>query len=189
MAKKKVVKKVKVRKRKWFDVALPELFGGQTFTQALSDEAENLIGKNIKVSLGDVLKPNKRHITATLKIVEIKTSVAHTTIKRLDVSEPYLLRKSRRNSKVSIKVVDTSKDGHKIDYRLCAIGKGHALTSAKREIRKKLTEFAQNKIKEMNVNGLIMDSINGTIFSEIKKELNKIHPIKSVEMEKLIVMS
>lgn len=188
MAKKKTVKKQKVKKKKWFEIALPALLKGGVFAEGFAETPEKMIGRTIKASLADVLKTTgKRHMTVELVVTSVKTSTAHTSIKSIIVSEPYLYRKTRKNTKVSAKFVGPTSDGYNVDVRLAAIGDGHALTNAKKEIRKILTDFIEKRVKKTKKDALIMDLINNSMQKAVKKQLHKIHPMRSIELEKLII--
>ncbi|MBN1923810.1 MAG: hypothetical protein JW791_03550 [Nanoarchaeota archaeon] len=188
MAKKKDTKKIRIKKKKWFDIALPAVLKGEVFTEGFAESAEKLIGRSIIVSLGDVLKSgSKRHLTAKLIVDNVKTSTAHTRVKNIDVSAPYLQRKTRKNSKVSAKVVGKTSDGVLIDLRMAAIANGHALSTAKKDIRKILVDYMNDVVSKTKKDGIIIDVISGKIQNSIKKDLHKVHPIRSVELEKLVI--
>jgi small subunit ribosomal protein S3Ae len=188
MAKKRVVKKQRGKKKKWFEIALPSLLRGGVFAQGYAETPENLIGRTLNASLGDVLKTgSKRHMSVKLIVNSVKTSTAHTIIKSIDVSGPYLLRKTRKNSKISAKFVGPTSDGVNVDVRLCAIAHGHCLTTAKKEIRKVLGGFIEKRTKSTKKDALILDLINNNLQMKVKKQLHKIHPMRSVELEKIVI--
>ncbi|MDD4352855.1 MAG: hypothetical protein PHN56_00195 [Candidatus Nanoarchaeia archaeon] len=184
-------KSVKIgKKKKWFDIALPSSLKGEVFSQGFAETPEELLNKTMTISLGDVIgAPSKKHINLKLVINAIKTSVAHTDIKALEVNPSFLLRKSRKNSKITAKSVGQTSDGFKVDVRLCAITNGHCISTAKREIRKILTEYLSKIIKESRKDAIISNLISNTIQANIKKSVHKIFPIRSVELEKVKILS
>ncbi|PIU63470.1 hypothetical protein COX58_03325 [archaeon CG_4_10_14_0_2_um_filter_Archaea_38_6] len=179
--------KIKIKKKKWFEIALPKILKGEVFAEALAETPEKLIGRNINASLGDILSASKKHMNIALKINEVKTNTAHTRIKSISVNEHYLSRKTKKNSKISGRKITKTKDGVKVDLRLCAICTSHCLTTTKKEIRKKLEEFINNVVTKTKEEGLIMDLISNNIQLNAKKELHKIYPIRNVELEKLVI--
>lgn len=183
---KKTTKKIKIKKKKWFEIALPQILKGNVFAESYAETPENLIGRTIKASLGQILSPTKRHMSIKLIIKTIKTSIAHTIIKSIEVSAPYILRKTRKNSKIGVKIAKEIADNVKVDLKVCAITKDHCLTTTKKEIRKILTEGVKKALKDIKKDALVMDLINGNIQNSIKNELKKVYPMKSVELEKVV---
>ncbi|MDD2678465.1 MAG: hypothetical protein PHG04_03900 [Candidatus Nanoarchaeia archaeon] len=188
MAGKKVLKKIG-KKKKWFDISLPANLNGGIFSQGFCEAPEDLIGRTINVSLGDAISsPMKKHINLKLKITSVKTSIAQTEVKALEVNSAYLLRKSKKNSKVSAKASGSSSDGFKIDASFCVITYGHCISTAKSIMRKTLKDYLLKTIKESKKDALIVGAINNSIALNVKKSLHKIFPVKSVELEKLKIL-
>jgi ribosomal protein S3AE len=185
-----VKKKIKIgKKKKWFDIALPSSLNSEIFSQGFAETPEDLLKKNITFSLGDAISvPSKKHINLKLVITSIKTSVAHTDIKALEVNPSFLLRKSRKNSKVTAKAIGQSSDGFKVEVRLCAITNGHCISTAKREIRKQLSEYLSKVIKESRKDAIISNLVSNTIQTSIKRDIHKIFPIRSIELEKIKIL-
>ena len=188
MASKKTVKKQRIKKKKWFEIALPQLLKGAVFAESYAESADDLIGRSIKTNLGEVLSSGKRFMNIKLIVDDVKTSTASTKIKSIEVSLPYILRKTRKNSKISAKIVGKTSDDVKVDLRLCAITRGHCLTTTKKDIRKRLEEFMQKALKENKKDNLIMELITNNIQNNIKKDLKKLIPMKSIELEKIIIL-
>lgn len=188
MAKKKAIKKPKIKKKKWFEIVSPQLLKGEVIGEGYAESPEALIGRTINASLADIFKSgSKRHMSVKLKVDNVKTSTAHTIIKEIVVSAPYLFRKTRKNSKISGRFIGDSSDGVKLDVRVSAIAQGHCLTTAKKDIRKKLNESIEKFIKKTKKDGVIMDLINNNFQKKIKRGLHKIHPMRTVELEKIVV--
>lgn len=185
-----VKKKVKIgKKKKWFDIALPASLKGEIFSQGFAETPEDLLKKTMTFSLGDAINvPSKKHINLKLVINSVKTSVAHTEIKALEVNPSFLLRKSRKNSKVTAKSGGQTSDGFKVEVRLCAITNGHCISTAKKEIRKQLTEYLARIIKESRKDAIISNLVSNTIQTNIKRDIHKIFPIRSIELEKVKIL-
>jgi len=177
------------KKKKWFDIALPSSLKGEVFSQGFAETPEELIKRTMVVSLGDAINaPSKKHINLKLVITSVKTSIAQTDIKSLEVNPSFLLRKSRRNSKVTAQVVGQTSDGFKLDVRLCAITNGHCISTAKREMRNILAQYLTKVIKESRKDAIISNLLTNTIQANIKKDIHKIFPIRSIELEKIKVL-
>jgi ribosomal protein S3AE len=183
-------KNIKIgKKKKWFDIALPSILKGEVFSQGFAETPEELINRTITVSLGDAISaPSKKYINLKLIISSVKTSVAHTDIKALEVIPSFLLRKSRKNSKVTAKAIGQTSDGFKIGITLCAITNGHCISTAKTEIRKRLMEYLSKIIKESRKDAIISNIISNSIQANIKKDIHKVFPVRSIELEKIKVL-
>lgn len=185
MGKKRVVAKQKGRKKNWYRVALPSILKNGIIGEALAAEPDDLIGRTVNTSLRGVLGPNYRHMNVKLVINDVKNAVAQTIINTINVDESYLYRKTRKNSKICTKWTGETKDGSSVSLRICAITYGFALSTVKKELRKELTNLMNDKIKKLKKDELINNLLNTGLQKDFKKVLHKIHPMKSVELEKL----
>ncbi|VVB76234.1 30S ribosomal protein S3Ae [Candidatus Tiddalikarchaeum anstoanum] len=181
----KVTSAQKVKKKKFFEVVAPEFLKGTTIGEALSETTEGLIGKTIVSTAGEVLGNAKKYINIRFKISEVKTSVAHTVVDSITVSAPYIQRKVKHDSKVDTKCVGVSKDGKKVGLLISAIAQGRCFTTAKSELRKVLQRLGNEAIKNTNSDALIIDLLSNMIQNDIRKQLHKIYPVRSVELEKI----
>ncbi len=174
------------KKKRWFDIALPESIKGEVFAQGFAETPEELIGKTMSISLGDAISsPAKKHINLKLAITSVKTSVAHTEIKSIEVNPSFILRKSKKNSKISAKVNGQTIDGKKMGVQICAITNGHCISTSKKKIRKVLADYLAKIIKESKKDALFLGLISNSIQAGVKKDAHKIFPIKSIELEKV----
>jgi len=177
------------KKKKWFDIALPTILKGAAFSQGFSETPEEMIGRTLNVSLGDVISsPGKKQINLKLKISGVKTSVAQTDVKQLSVNPAYLLRKSRKNSKINVKVRGKSSDDAKIGISFAIIANGHCISTAKSKMRQVLSDYLLKTIKESKKDTLVLGIINNSIQANIKKSLHKVFPVRSVELEKITIL-
>lgn len=184
---KRKIKAPKIKKKKWFEIISPSFMKGVAFAEALAESPEKLIGKTIITTAGTILGGGKRYINIKLKINEVKTSSAHTEVNSITVSAPYIMRKVRHNSKIAVKCTEKSKNNKKIDLKICAITNGRCVSTIKKEIRKILKNYVVEKIKNTSSDALIIDLLGDNIQRGIKKQLHKIFPMRTVELEKVVI--
>jgi len=178
---------LKVKKKKWFEIVAPEFLKGTVIGESLAESPEKLIGKCVITTAGDILGNAKKYINIRFKISEVKTSTAHTVVKSMVVSTPYIQRKVKHDSKIGIKSDETSKDGKKVGILCCAITVGRCFSTAESELRIELKKFISETIKKTNSEALIIDLLSNSIQNEARKLLHKIYPIRSVELEKITI--
>ncbi len=184
MAKKRRAIK-KVKSKTWYEVHAPEIFNKENVVgHTLSSDPEKLLGRTLEIKLsqlvGDRGKSNQK---LKLKIIEVKGADAYTEIVKYDLSRIYLARLiRRRTSKVEVITDLKTKDGKMARIKALAITRGRAAESQRKLIRKKLTEYLENFVKENTFDSLILATISNKIQKEVYKILKKIFPINVVEI-------
>ncbi|MCD6590747.1 MAG: hypothetical protein J7K72_02130 [Candidatus Aenigmarchaeota archaeon] len=186
-------KKIVVKKwkgKEWFDVISPPDFDGKPIGQTPATDPKSIIGRVVEVGVPELTGDNsKYYMKLKFQIYKLQGKSAFTHFKDFECVREYLLRMVRkRNQKVEVICDAMTKDGWVLRFKPWII------------LRRNTPAGIQNKIRNMVVNVLsetaskntISDIIKKTLSTEIqlmlKKEGNKIYPVRFAEMARIKVL-
>ena len=94
--KKKVVAK-KVKRKRWYTVLAPALFGEKILGESYVAEPANLVGKFLSLNLMNVTgDPKKQNINAKFKVVKVADGKGHTELQSFNLLPSSVKRIVRR---------------------------------------------------------------------------------------------
>ena len=96
MASKKRVLKVKRKKKVWFKVLSPEVYGKREIGEITAFEAKNLIGRVIKLSARDLTTSRDQNQKISLRVTEVKGDTAETEVIKSNIVDSVVQKKSRK---------------------------------------------------------------------------------------------
>lgn len=165
----------------WFDVIAPEF--NNVNIGSIYGAQSNIIGRKIKIQTTEIKELKQRVGYSLIFVVNeiadektCKAKVETLTLSREQLSKfvKHKIRKIDLSFKVplngrdyAIKIVFSV---HKTYHRYITF------------IIKKINEFLSENLKDYDLKGLIVDVMNEKIQNELKKQLNKIYPIKALEV-------
>ena len=187
----KVSKKVKTadkwRKKKFYPVFAPKLFQQRELGQAAAYEATTLLGRSLSLNLM-VLTGNikKQHINVTFTVNKVQGDSAYTGVTGYEMVAAAIKRKVRRHKD---RVDDSFKAGTKDDkvvrIKPMVITVNKTSKAVRSDVRRHLKRFFLISIKKLDYETLINNTIIESIQREAKAYLNKITPLRSVDIRSL----
>lgn len=186
MAKKVVKKATKSKvKKKWVTIIGPKSFNNPHLGDSHVTETEKVVGKSITANLmnltGDMRKQGVEIRFDIIKVVDGKGSAIVTGYELLPSGMKRLIRRGR--SKVSDSFVARTATGRLIRIKPLIMTANRASAGAQTRIRLATKELLKRLIKASSFDKLVQDLIQFKIQKSVKDELNKIHPIKSVDIK------
>ncbi|HDQ59958.1 MAG TPA: hypothetical protein ENN30_02075 [Candidatus Woesearchaeota archaeon] len=189
MAKTRKVVRKKVGKS-WYRLIAPKVFNRNQIGETIASDEKKLVGRIVNTHFseasGDV---TKHYIKLKLQIRKIENGDAETEIVGYEVSKPFLQRMIRRRSTRVDNYVDLIlKDGSAVRI------KGLASTAFKANVSKRsglvhaFKKELEAKLGEYDLPGLVIALSTTKPQKEISRSLNKIYPVKFVEIRKIEVL-
>lgn len=184
-----MVRAKKVKKKIWFKVVAPEYFNKAELGEALAAEAEELIGRTVETTLGELTGDlSKQHVKLLFRIEGVADGVANTELKEYSLSLPFLARLARRNVTIMDEVMDvTTKDLKKLRVKFLVI----TLTKAHRrqctQIRKKLREIVSQEVSKVEAKSFFLAVCNHSFQDNLFQLIKKIFPLRHLEIRKIEV--
>ncbi len=185
------IKKTKTMGRKakkvWYPLVAPKLFANQVLGKSLVYTAEQLIDKPITVNLmnltGDIKSQN---INIGFRVQAIRNGQGIADIWSYKIIPAHIKRIVRRKrDKVEDSFILKSKDNIKLRIKPLVLTLNKTSASVRRQLRKKIKTSLVKTFSNLTLEDAIRQILMRKLQSILRKELNKITPIKSCEIRML----
>lgn len=186
-ADKKKVSKIKVKKKLWYKIIAPKLFGQKEVGEAYLASPENALGRLMKINLKD-LTGNVKDQTAYIgfKINKVDGNVLRTAVVGYELTPTYVKKSVRKNTdKLDDHFRFKTKDGKDVVLKSLTITFHKSQRSVKNQIRKELKSLLEKEVKESDFAAFVGDLVNRRVQMTVKKKLHKIFPVKEVSVKSL----
>ena len=172
---KKKVSRVKGKRKTWFKVLAPKLFGEKEIGESYLGSSEKSVGRLLKVNLRELTGNSKdQNVYVDLEISSVDGSTLKTSTTGFKLTAAFVKRLVRKNAdKVDDFFILKTKEGKEVILKLLVITKNKVQRSVKTELRKKLKELtpsipiiseetSDNKLTKDLKNFWLVDPIDGT---------------------------
>lgn len=184
---KKKVSRIKTKKKTWFKILAPELFGKKEIGETYLSSIEKAVGRIMKINLRD-LTGNVRDQNAYIKfrITPASGSNLQTTTIGYALTPAFVKRLVRKNT---TRLDDCfrlkTKDGKNVTLKSLLVTLHKTQRSTKTQLRNKLKELLQKEISRGAFDAFVQDTITNKIQSGLKRKLHKVYPLKEVAVRVL----
>jgi len=181
MAKKgKKSTKIKVKRKTWFKLFAPTIFGkkeiGETYLTSADKAIGRIMGVNLRNLTGSIRDQN---VYITLKIDNLKAQQLHTTLAGYELVPFYIKRLIRkRYSRIDNVYKLTTKDGQEVVVKtlIIALYRNKRSTGAALQVQSK--ELFTEVVSAFTFSDLVSRLAAHKIQGDIKKKLNSTYPVK-----------
>ncbi|MBD3209500.1 hypothetical protein GF367_03730 [Candidatus Woesearchaeota archaeon] len=184
MVAKKPVLKQKVKKKKWFRINAPALFGGQLIGESYVESAEHLKGKFISTNLSTITNDmKKQNVLIKLRVNKVAEGIGQTEIIGLYLVQGLIKRLVRRGrTKIEDSFTAKTKDGHLVRTKPMLITTSTCVASTASQLRMTTKKLLKEQLAKTGFVNMIRDVLSFKLQKTIKESLNKIHPVRSVDI-------
>jgi small subunit ribosomal protein S3Ae len=178
---------VKIKKKRWFAIVSPKFMGDRPIGESLLEEAELAIGRTVKSNLMQLTGDVKSQISEVkFEIESVKDGKLETRIIGYALSPAAVRRFIRRHmTRIDDSLVILTSDGKKVRIKPLLLTRGKVTRSIEQVLRSTLREEVINLVKKTGYENLFLGVVKYSIQKELKEKLNKIYPVKSVEVRVL----
>jgi small subunit ribosomal protein S3Ae len=178
------------KSKKWYNVIAPEMFGHTNIGETPADEPENLIGKVMDTTLGDMIDDwSKKNTKMLFKIYEVDENGAQTRFIGHEMARDYMRSLvKRRTSKIDANILATTPNGYKVRIKPSCFTVRRARRTQIKTIRKIMHDIVTSRAKKLDFAAFIQEVVLGKISSDIYKEAKEIYPLRRVEIRKTEVV-
>jgi small subunit ribosomal protein S3Ae len=186
---KKKVSRIKTKKKIWFKIITPKLFGNKEIGETYLPNVEKAVGR--------VMQVNLRNLTGNVKdqnaYVEFQISKAEGSTLRTEtigfrLTPQYVKRAVRKNTaRMDDYFTLKTKDGKELVLKTLMVSRGRLQRSVKTSLRKQLGELLKEEVSKNTLDSLMGMIIGYKLQIGLKKKLNKINPMKEVTVRVLKV--
>ncbi len=192
MAEKTEVKKVsriKVKKKLWFKIISPKIFGNREVGESYLTSAESAIGRKLKVNLKDLTGNIKdQNAYLGLQITSSEGNLLKTTMVNYALALAYQKRMVRTGTSRLEEVFTGKTQGNKtVIIKSMLIVSNQAQRSVQSRLKKEFKEFLDAELKKTDLGTFISNLVNRKILNEARSRLKKIYPLREVAVKAIIV--
>ena len=186
----KVRKKVlKVKKKFWFQVVAPKMFGGQVIGESYVSDVQLMNGRNVTVNLrvltGDIKNQN---IKISFVVDTIEDNKAHCSIIGFNLLSSAIKRMvSKGKVRVDDVIVCKTSDNVMIRAKIVMVTVNLTSNSVATHMRKRAKELLKEHISNLDYNRLLEELIAHRLQFSLKKELKKIYPLRGCEIRSVVL--
>ena len=175
---------VKLKKKQWYSILAPKQFDNIVIGETLVYEPSAMLGKTLSHSLMNLTNDTKRqNINIHFKVVEIHGDKAKTSIIGYEIIPSSVKRFVRRNSeKMDISFTCETADNVFLRVKPLVITRSDVKGSIATKLRKNVIAYFVKTIKKLTYDEVINELIIHKLQSVIKKDMDKIYPLKICEI-------
>jgi ribosomal protein S3AE len=182
--------KAKLKGKNWYPIIAPKIFGSQELGQTLAREEKELIGRRIDIGVAELTNdPSKFYIKAIFEIHNVADGKAGTRFAELDTLKDFISRMiQRRIRRVDSVNRATTKDNVDVVVKTVGISIRRINNSMKSQLRKEINKVVQEHVKNVTLDELITNIINGALQVEVRKHASKTYPLRGCEVRRMQVL-
>jgi len=175
---------VKVKKKKWVPIIAPKFMGESVIGESFIDDETDLSGRTVKVNLmqlsGDVKNQSSE---VRFEILGLKDNKIETKVIGYSFSASTIKRFMRRHmTRIDDSIVVMTQDNVKIRIKPFLLTRSKVSRAVEYSLRVNLREELINFVKKTPYEQLFSMVAKYQMQKEIKEKLNKIYPLKNLEI-------
>lgn len=186
-AKPKKVSIVKSRRKSWFRIIAPSVFGHREVGESYLGQAEEALGRNLRVNLKELtgnVKDQNAYII--LKINQINGQALNTVVIGYELTAAYVRRAVRKNTKrLDDYFLLKTKGGKTVVIKTLMITMSKAQRSVCSQLRKETLTVLREELSHQSFDEFVDSLVHFKIQSNLKKRLKKIFPLKEIAVRTL----
>ncbi len=167
------------------------MMGQQEIGETFSKEPEQLLGRVVEVTLGDLTNDmSKYNIKLALKIDQVGGDSAYTKFVGHELTRDYLRSLIKRQTSMVTANLDVmTKDGYKFRIKPTCFTVKRARSSQIKAIRQYMTSIVQRRARESDFNTFVQDAVLGKLSAQIYRDVKTLYPLRRVEILKSHVLT
>jgi len=183
----KVQKKLdKWKSKSWYNIEAPEFIGRNNIGTTLAEEPEQLIGRIVEATVGDLTNDFSKHNTKLkFRVNDVNGDVAQTLFIGHEITTDYLRSiVKRQTSRIDTNLKVTTKDGYTVRVKPICFTVKRARTSQIEGIREVMDSTVKERATELNFEQFVEEAIMGKLSATIYRNAKNIYPLRRVEIRK-----
>ncbi len=174
------------QEKRWYTVHAPEQFDREELGETPADEPEQVLGRNIETTLGDIRNDASENNTKLkFKINDVGSDAAYTEFIKHELTRDYLRSLVRRGaSKIEAYITVLTTDDYRIQVQPVAFTTKKADASQEQAIRREMIDIVEEAGAERSFEELLDSIVEGRLSSAIYGEAKTIYPVRRVEIQK-----
>ena len=183
----KKVSRIKAKKKSWFKIIGPKVFGHKEVGESYLSKADSALGRTLQINLRELTgNVRDQNVHIGLQINKLNGNQLNTTVISYQLSPSYIKRLVRKNtSRLDDYFKLTTKGGKKVVLKSLVVTLSKTQRSTRTQLRKELGKIFQEEVSQNSFDGLVDDLVHYKVQSAIKKRLRRIFPLKEAAVREL----
>ena len=175
------------QEKRWYTLMAPEQFGREELGETPADEPDQVLGRTIETTLGDLRNDASENNTKlTFKVNEVASDSAYTEFIKHELTRDYLRSLVRRgSSKIAAYITVLTEDDYRVQIQPVALTTKSADESQEKAIRRTMIDLVEETARNRTYADLVDSVVEGRLSSAIYNECKTIYPLRRVEIQKL----
>ena len=172
------------KKKKWFAIISPKLFGEKQIEETIAEKPELLINRIVSPTVRELGgNPKKSFYNLDFKVFEVQGLKGNTKLAGHQLKGSYLKRLIRRRaSKIELTQFVSTKEGAKVKVKTIVLTERKATRIQRTAIRKAVEDIVEKDAKKYEAEKFIYELVFGDIEHRINKAIKNIILIKKIEV-------
>lgn len=184
---KKKVSKIKTKKKIWYKIIAPNIFGSKEMGESYLASVDKAVGRTLKVNLRELTgNVRDQNVYISFRINRVDGSALQTSTIGYELTSAYMKRAVRKNTaKLDDYFILKTKDGKRVILKSLMISLHKTQRSTRSQLRKELGVLLDEEIGKTDFAAFVVNLVNHKVQMTIKKKLSKIYPLKEVAVRVL----
>ncbi len=180
---------VKKKKKVWLSIYSPDFMGNIFLGESFVYGKEDLMGKTLNLNLATVTNDmKKQNINVSFRVIGVEDGKGQTQLVNYLLSPSYIKRLIRRKrNKIEDSFLVKTRDGKVVRIKPIAITNNETYNSIVMRIRAGMKDMVRRAVKEKTYEEFIVDILALKFQKEMKDKLNKIYPLKYVDVRQAVL--
>ena len=163
---------------------------GESFlVETPSTDPDTIVGRNVVVPVAQLTgDKSKQHMRVTFKATDVKDKQVNTAFNGLDIIKEFIYRGVRKyTEKVEAVYTVKTKDNWQLQITTVAILNRNSKFKLKTKVSKIILDVLQREAEKVDIDHFVKSVIGGEYQKAIRKEGNKVYPLRFAEISKIEV--
>ncbi|NQU98013.1 hypothetical protein HQ533_00965 [Candidatus Woesearchaeota archaeon] len=181
---KKQVSTRKVKKKKWYPIIAPKLFGNKVLGESLLTDSSLMKGRHMTLNLSNITgNPRTHNTNIQFVIKDVRDGQGITEVIKYSLITGVLKRLVRRGrNKVDNSFILRTGDGKRVRIKIIMITNSYIHKSTGTKLRAAARDVLREIIAKNTFEKTIEDLLRADIQKECKKKISKIAPVRNFEV-------
>ena len=181
------VSRIKAKKKVWFKIISPKVFGQTEIGESYLASAESALGRKLEVNLKELTgNVRDQNVHINLHINQLDANLLKTSVIGYELATAFVKRLVRKNSDpIDGYFLLKTKGGKTVIIKTLMITISKAQRSVKAQLNKELGHILKEEVSNSSFDNFVTSLVQYKIQSMLKKRLRKIFPLKEVAVRVL----
>jgi len=182
--------KVKIAKKEWYPIIAPKVFQNAVLGETTVYEPQQMLGKGLTINLMSLTNDSKRqNINVNFEVVDVQNGKGLANVVGYGMVQSSIRRLMRRNiERIDMSFSCKTSDNKDLRVKPLLITRSATIGSVVAKIRRTAQDFIAKYIGSASYDSLVNDLVTQKLQSSLRKEINKIYPLRVCEIRSMEIV-